>query len=412
MTKAVILAIGDEVLTGEVVNTNGAYLAKTLDEIGIEILYHHTIADDAKVLSESFLNAFEIADIIITSGGMGPTKDDLTKETISVSLETPMELNRDAKEQMEKFFLNRGIVMTDNNLAQCMVPAGSGILKNDFGTAPGIYWETEGKTIIMLPGPPRELEPMFENYVYSKLIEKTKKTFAVRYYMTSGVGESLIEHDLRAQIEENASFQYNTYLTQSGVMVKAIAKADSLKQAEQTAQIYEDQFKRIIGTYLYSMRSEEIWETVGIVLKANHITISAAESCTGGLFSAYMTKIPDISEVFRGGIVAYDNEIKVKMLGVSDATLQKHGAVSSQTAEEMATGIRERFCTDIGVGITGIAGPGGGTEEKPVGLVYICVNFKGQMKVTKNHFSGSREMVQKRSMLIAFQMLFELINSD
>ena len=177
MTKAVILAIGDEVLTGEVVNTNGAYLAKTLDEIGIEILYHHTIADDAKVLSESFLNAFEIADIIITSGGMGPTKDDLTKETISVSLETPMELNRDAKEQMEKFFLNRGIVMTDNNLAQCMVPAGSGILKNDFGTAPGIYWETEGKTIIMLPGPPRELEPMFENYVYSKLIEKTKKTF-------------------------------------------------------------------------------------------------------------------------------------------------------------------------------------------------------------------------------------------
>ncbi|MFA0816372.1 MAG: competence/damage-inducible protein A [Anaerofustis sp.] len=412
MTKAVILAVGDEVLTGEVVNTNGAYLSKSLDEIGIEILYQHVIADDAKVLSESFLNAFAIADIVITSGGMGPTKDDLTKETIAVSLETSMVLDPIAKQQMEELFKSRGYSMTDNNLSQCMLPLGSEALKNDNGTAPGIYWEIEGKVIIMLPGPPRELEPMFFNYTRERLLERTKKTFAEHYYMTCGFGESQMESELRSQIEETAAFRYNTYLTQSGVMVKAIAKAESWKQAHQIEAQYVDQFRRILGNSLYSERNEEIWVTAARYLMEQKITIASAESCTGGLFGAYLTKNPGISASYRGGVISYDNGIKEKILGVSHQTLSDYGAVSEQTAREMANGVRSRFATDIGVGITGIAGPGGETPEKPIGLVYICVNIKGVSAVTENHLIGNREMVQKRSMLKAFQMLCESLNSD
>ena len=284
------------------------------------------------------------------------------------------------------------------------------MLQNDHGTAPGVALNIDDKMIVMLPGPPRELIPMFTNYLKPELITKNHKIFFEKCYMTSGLGESSLEKALRENMIENDRYRINTYLTESGVMVKAIGQGASEEDALNQVLQNDRSVKEIIGSFLYSETKEEIWQSVGKKLKDAYITLSAAESCTGGLFSSYITRVSGISSVFRGGVVAYDNQIKERMLSVSANTLRLYGAVSKQTAEEMACGIAESFRTDCGIGITGIAGPDGGSEDKPVGLVYVCVKFKGEIVTKKNIFRGSREMIQKRSAICAFQMLNEFLN--
>lgn len=283
-------------------------------------------------------------------------------------------------------------------------------MQNDHGTAPGVALDIDDKLVIMLPGPPRELIPMFTNYLKPELIANNHKMFFEKCYMTSGVGESSLERALREKAIENDRYRINTYLTESGVMVKAIGQGASETDAILQVERNDGSVKEIIGPFLYSETKEEIWQSVGKKLKDAYITLSAAESCTGGLFSSYITRVSGISSVFKGGVIAYDNQIKERMLSVSDSTLRLYGAVSKQTAEEMARGITESFMTDCGIGITGVAGPDGGSEEKPVGLVYVCVKFKGEIITKENIFRGSREMIQKRSALSAFQILNEFLN--
>ncbi len=407
--KAVILAVGDEVLLGDVVNTNAAYLAKQLDGIGIEILYHLTVGDDAALLRKAFVKAFESADIVLTCGGLGPTKDDLTKDSIAEAMGLTLLLNEEIKAHITALFASRGFALTENNFNQCMMPQGSVPLVNTNGTAPGVYIETGEKIVAMMPGPPSELIPMFENELKPKIITKVKKAFSEKYYMTSGYGESMLEQKMRETVPESDSYTVNTYITQSGVMVKATGRGADEAAARQEIERRDAVLKSVLGESLYSEVNEELWHWISRTLIDRNITLSAAESCTGGLFASYMTKSAGISSVFRGGIIAYDNEIKINVLGVSASTLQAHGAVSEQTAREMALCVREKFSTDIGVGITGIAGPGGATEDKPVGLVYICVNFKGESKVARNIYGGNREMVQRRSALSAMNILREFL---
>lgn len=408
--KAVILSIGDEVLSGDVINTDGAYLSKQLGGIGIEILYHQILGDNADFLGAFFLQAYEKADIIITTGGLGPTKDDLTKETVAKILGLKLILNEQVKNHITSYFEKRHIAISQNSYTQCMMPQGSEPLANENGTAPGVYIEKDGKIVILLPGPPSELQPMFENFVRDRLMKKINKAFSEKYYMTSGIGEAMLEQMIRDQFPEQTDYSLNTYITQSGVMVKAIGWGSDEKSALKQIENQDVKLKQILAQFLYSEENEEIWQWTARRLKEQKITIAAAESCTGGLFCSYLTKVAGVSSVFKGGIVSYDNSIKMNILCVKKETLDQYGAVSSQTAVEMASGIRKKFDCDCGIGITGIAGPDGGTEEKPTGLVYICVNFKGEIKVVKNNFNGSREMVQRRSAVGAFNILREFLN--
>ncbi len=408
--KAVILSIGDEVLSGDVINTDGAYLSKQLSGIGIEILYHQILGDNADFLGAFFMQAYEKADIIITTGGLGPTKDDLTKETVAKTLGLKLILNDELKNHIIRYFEKRHMAVSENNYTQCMIPQGSEPLANENGTAPGVYIEKDGKIVILLPGPPNELQPMFENSVRNKLMKKINKSFSEKYYMTSGIGESMLEQKIREQFHQDPDYSLNTYISQSGVMVKAIGWGHDEKSAQRQIENNDTKLKEILVEFLYSEENEEIWQWTARQLIDKNITIAAAESCTGGLFCSYLTKAAGISSVFKGGVVSYDNSIKMNILGVKKETLQQYGAVSPQTAIEMASGIRNKFDCDCGVGITGIAGPDGGTEEKPTGLVYICVNFKGEIKVVKNNFNGSRETVQRRSAVGAFNILREFLN--
>ncbi len=341
---------------------------------------------------------------------MGPTEDDLTKQAISASLGLSLEFDEIVAEYVKAYLQQRNLTNHPFPSALCMMPKGSRMLQNDHGTAPGVVLDIEGKMVVMFPGPPRELIPMYTNYLKPELIDKNHKMFFEKCYMTSGVGESSLEKALREKAIENDRYRINTYLTESGVMVKAIGQGTSEEDALRKVMQNDQSVKEIIGPFLYSEIKEEIWQSVGRKLKETSITLSAAESCTGGLFSSYLTRVSGISSVFRGGVVAYDNQIKERILGVSNATLGQYGAVSKQTAEEMANGIAEYFESDCGIGITGIAGPDGGSEDKPVGLVYVCVKFKGEIVTRENIFRGSREMIQKRSALCAFQMLNEFLN--
>lgn len=411
--KAVILSVGDEVLSGDVINTNGAYLSKQLSGIGIEILYQQILGDNAGFLDAVFKQAYGQADVVITTGGLGPTKDDLTKETIARTLGLKLIMDESLKRNMTEYFekLHR-MPISENNYTQCMMPQGSEVLANQNGTAPGVYIEKEGKVIILFPGPPSELQPMFENSVKTRLLKKINKSFSEKYYMTSGIGESMLEAKIREQIPDGPDYTLNTYITQSGVMVKAFGWGSDEESAKLEIDKNDAVLKEILGESLYSEQKEEIWEWAARQLIDKNITLAAAESCTGGLFCSYLTKVAGISSVFKGGVVAYDNSIKMNILGVKEDTLQQFGAVSEQTAIEMAERICEKFNCDCGVGITGIAGPGGGTEEKPKGLVYVCVNFKGENKVVKNNFNGNREMLQRRSAICAFNILKEFIDID
>ena len=294
---------------------------------------------------------------------MGPTEDDLTKQAICESLGVSLVFNETVAMYVKSYLHERNLTNLSFPSALCMMPAGSKMLQNDHGTAPGVVLDIRDKIIAMLPGPPRELIPMYTNYLKPELTVKNHKMFFEKSYMTSGVGESSLEKALRENLIQNDQYRINTYLTESGVMVKAIGQGANEEEALQHVMQNDRSVKEVIGSFLYSETKEEIWESVGKKLKDACISLSAAESCTGGLFSSYLTRVSGISSIFRGGVVAYDNQIKERMLGVSDATLRSYGAVSKETAQEMARGIAESFDSDCGIGITGIAGPNGGSED-------------------------------------------------
>ncbi len=408
--KAFILAVGDEVLCGDVVNTNAAYLAKELDIIGIETAAHSAVPDDAAVVEAELKRALGFADLIITTGGLGPTKDDLTKEAVCEALGLAMVEDTELTCRMKEMFARRGMQCTPNNLKQCAVPAGSRILANANGTAPGIYAEKNGKTVIMLPGPPAELEPMFYGEALPLLAEKTEKKFAEKYYMTAGRGESILEQAFRDGGVTADDYSLNTYITKSGVMVKTVAHAADAAAAQALIEAKDARVRELLGDIIYSERKEELWEYIGRTLLEKHITFAAAESCTGGLVTELLTSVAGISDVLVGSCVCYTNAVKMKTVGVKKETLDEYTAVSRQTALEMSRGISESYGSDIGLGITGLAGPGGGTPNIPVGRVYISVSFRGKNSVYEFTYGGSRARVRARAAADALLILKKVLD--
>ena len=375
--KTAILSVGTEILMGQIVNTNAVYLSQELNALGFDVMYHHTVGDNTERLKETMDLLYHDCDLIITTGGLGPTQDDLTKETVCEYMEDEMVLDEASLEALKTAFKQYRSKMTENNLKQAYFPSRAVIFSNPHGTAPGFAIENKGKYAICMPGPPREMKEMFAGHVRPYLEDKTDGKIVYKLVRTMGIGESQLETELLDLIDGQTDPTLATYAKEGESYVRVASKRASREEAEQAVEEMIGKVRDRIGQYIYSEDNEDLWTVTGRMLMEKGLTLSAAESCTGGLFAKTMTDIPGISEIFDRSLVTYSNEAKMQELGVSAETLEKYGAVSSETAIEMAEGLFRVTGSDICISVTGIAGPGGGTEEKPVGLSYIAMHLKG-----------------------------------
>ncbi|MGL5617009.1 MAG: competence/damage-inducible protein A [Sarcina sp.] len=418
--KAEIIAVGTELLLGDIVNTNARFLARELANLGVDVYHQAVVGDNEKRLLEEFERAFENCELVITSGGLGPTEDDLTKETAAKYLNKNLEVDNKSLEDLENYFKKINKPITDNNKKQCYFPKDSIILENPNGTAPGCIMiekvkkenGTEGEKIIaVLPGPPRELEPMFLNHVVPFLQERSSSMLKSKVLRIFGVGESTVETKVKDLIKGQSNPTIAPYVKNVEAILRITAKGNDEESCDKLIEPVEKEIRKRLGDAVYAEGETTLEDVLGKILIEKKLTIATAESCTGGLLAGALINYPGISEVFLEGAVTYSNEAKMKRLGVKAETLEKFGAVSEETAKEMAEGIAKVAEAKIGVSTTGIAGPGGGTEEKPVGLVYIAVSFKGETTVKKFNFAGDRERVRLQSVLNGLFMILTAVNN-
>lgn len=402
---AEILAVGTELLMGQIVNTNAQYIANKLPDVGVSVYYQSVVGDNPERLKESLNTALLHSDIVILTGGLGPTKDDLTKETVSEVLNKKLVLNEESFEIMKAFFKTMNRNMTENNKKQAYLPEGSIIVKNSNGTAPGCIIEADEKIVIMLPGPPKEMKPMFDETVMPYLEAKSKYRLESKYIRIFGIGESAMEDMLIDLVENQSNPTIAPYAKEGEVTLRITAKYDNEENQDDIISPVVEEIQRRLGDAVYSVENMGLDELTAKLLMDNNITISIAESCTGGLLSARLTDIPGISKVYKGGIVTYSNEAKSKYLGVKNDTLERFGAVSRETAIEMAEGMRNSSGTDIAVSVTGIAGPGGETPDKPVGLVYVALADKENIYCRRLMLWGDRYKIRYITTLNAFDMI-------
>ena len=380
---AEIICIGTEILLGDIINTNGAFLSKELASLGIDMYHQSVVGDNAGRLKDSLILALSRSDVVLTTGGLGPTCDDLTKKTIADYFGLGLVLHEPSVTKMEELFKRREWPMTPNNMLQALVPEGSTVFLNDNGLAPGIAVEKDGKTVIMMPGPPSEMQPMFSERISPYLQQKTGGVIRSKTLYIFGMGESSVEDTLRDLMVSSTNPTVAPYAKQGEVEVRVSAKAAGEREAQALIDPVVAQIRQTLGDVVYGVDVGSMQNALVLALKEKGLVAATAESCTGGLVSAAITGIPGASDVFAGGVCTYTNELKMKLLGVSEQTLQEKGAVSPETARQMAEGIRKVTDADIGVGITGIAGPDGGSAEKPVGLVYIAVSSDKHSEVKK-----------------------------
>lgn len=405
---AEIICVGTELLLGNIVNTNAAFLSEKLAYLGINCYFQTVVGDNRDRLLSVINTALSRADILIFSGGLGPTEDDLTKETVAEALGKKLIRNKKAEQEIADYFALRGRIPTDNNWKQADVIEGCEILYNKNGTAPGIFVSEGEKTVILLPGPPLELKSMFTDSVMPKLQQKCGQVFYSQTVKIVGPGESSVETQILDMLDTQDNPTIAPYAKTGEVHLRVTARAKDEKEArEKTAPVVEELYRRF-GNAVYTTDADETLEmALTKLLMKKKYTMTTAESCTGGMIAARMVNAPGVSAVLKSGFITYANEAKEEMLGVSHDTLEKFGAVSRETAEEMAEGAVKAAHTDAAVAVTGIAGPDGGTKEKPVGLVYIGVNVRGNVEVREYHFSGSRQKIRESVTAAALTFLRE-----
>lgn len=411
--KAEIITVGTEILLGDILNTNCRYLSRELAAMGIEMYYQITVGDNEERLLKTLKESLNRSDIVICTGGLGPTEDDITKEVCAKYFGYELELHKPSLDAMIERFKHMNRVLTKNNEKQAYFPKEAYILKNDNGTAPGCIMEKEGKMIVVLPGPPREMESMFENYVKPYLSKLTDDVIESEVLRIIGVGESKVENDILDIIDSQTNPTIATYAKGYECTLRITAKAKSVEEAKELIKPMSDEMKRRFGQSLYATGETSIEEVVAKMLVENNLKIAVAESCTGGMVSASLINYPGISSVFMEGCVTYSNEAKMKSLGVKKETLDVYGAVSDNCAKEMASGVAARYNTNVGIATTGIAGPGGGTDEKPVGLVYFGIYINGKVISKKYVFNGDRQGVRERATrTILNDLRLELLNME
>ena len=409
--RAEIITVGTEILLGDIVNTNSQFLAKELANLGVEVYYQGTVGDNEDRLLESLEESLHRSDMVITTGGLGPTKDDLTKETAAKLFNQELVFHEESWCEIEAYFNKLGKVPTENNKKQAYFPKEAIVLKNNNGTAPGAILKKDNKTVIVLPGPPREMKPMFEESVKPYLQYLTDDILVSKTLRFYGIGESSLEDAIIDIINEQSNPTVAPYAKDTEVTLRITAKAISEEVAMDLINPVIDKIEDRVGQYIYSQGESTLEDTVAEMLVNKNLTISVAESCTGGMVSSNLINYPGISSVFMEGCITYSNEAKMKSLGVKKETLDKFGAVSEETAREMAEGIARRYNTNIGISTTGIAGPEGGTKEKPVGLVYFGIYINGKTIVKRYIFNGSRQQVRLRATkTILNDLRLELIN--
>ena len=380
--NAEIIAVGTEILLGDITNTHARYLARELAALGINLLHQSVVGDNGKRLSAALEEALERSDLVILTGGLGPTNDDLTKETVCRVMGVELMPDEEALTRMEAYFSRTGREMPQNNKKQALVPADSTVFYNDYGTAPGAAVEKDGKCVIMLPGPPRELIPMFEGKVRPFLKKYSDGVIASHTLMATGIGESAVAEKLGGLLE-STSPTAALYAKDGEVQIRVTAKAKNKAEAEQAAAPMIGEIRRRLGDFVYGMDVPNLHSVVVGLLREQKLMIATAESCTGGMLSQRLTEISGASEVFEFGVASYSNRIKEKALGIPREILERCGAVSSEVAMLMAAGAQREGGADIGVGITGIAGPGGGTPDTPVGRVFVAVTYHHKYWVEK-----------------------------
>lgn len=403
--RAELLSVGTELLLGDIVNTNAQYIAKELASIGINVFYQTVVGDNPERLKSAYKIAVDRADIVITTGGLGPTKDDLTKEVAAEYFHRKLVLDEKSLDEIMNFFKKTNRIPSENNKKQAYFPEGSKIIENPNGTAPGCIIEENNKIVILMPGPPREMKPMLDNSIIPYLKNFQKGILVSKVLRINGLGESRVDSML-GDILDRQNPTVAPYAKNNEVHLRITARANTKEEALKLIEPTEKEIRSILGDInVYGINGETLEAVASKMLIHNKMTISTAESCTGGFVAGTLINYPGISEVFLEGAVTYSNEAKMKRLGVKEETLNKFGAVSSQCAAEMAEGIAKNAGTDVGISTTGIAGPGGGTEDKPVGLVYMGVYIKGKVITNKVVFSGDRAKVRESATYTVIDML-------
>lgn len=382
MSVCEILSVGTEILLGDILNTNSRYLSLELARLGISVLRHTTVGDNHERLAAALKTALERSDIVIATGGLGPTVDDITRDVCCEVMGFEMELCDEIAAKIRSYFESKGIGMPESNLRQAYVPVGGTVFENHHGTAPGLGLKKNGKCVVMLPGPPYEMAPMYHESVVPYLAEYADGAIVSHTVRTMGIGESAMA-EIVADMLENENPTVAPYAKKGEALLRVTAKADTAHEAEKLCKPVIDEIKSRLGGYVYGIDSESIEQKVVELLKENNLTLATAESCTAGYIPKRITDIPGASSVFEYGAITYSNDVKQKVLGVKAETLAAYGAVSEQTAAEMAAGIRRVSGADIGIAVTGIAGPGNDGTDKPVGLCFIAINAEGYEKCEK-----------------------------
>ena len=405
MKKVEVLSIGTELLMGQIANTNAQYISKRMPEIGMGVFYHSVVGDNPERLKDALSISLSRSDVVITTGGLGPTQDDLTKETIADYFGLKMVLDKKSEEAIREYFKKTGKTMSGNNLRQAYFPENSVILENDWGTAPACLLMHSGKIVIMLPGPPRELIPIFDKYVLPALQNISEKPLKSRFLRVIGVGESLVEEKLFDLVDNQTNPTIATYAKDGIVSIRITAHQEDAITADSLLDEIQEKIVDILGENIYSDCDEEIESTVVELLKNNNLMFSCVESCTGGLLAEKITSVPGASKVFTGGCVTYTNQAKINFVNVSQETLSMYSAVSKQTAMEMVEGIQSISGADVAVSITGYAGPKSEESDEPVGLVYIGIITPKKKDVFEYHFNGNRDRIRTLTVVKALDLI-------
>ncbi len=405
-----IICVGTELLLGNIINTNAAFLAEECAKLGLSCYYQTVVGDNRERLRDTISVALKRSEIVLLSGGLGPTKDDLTKETVAEVLGCGLAEDTASRQMIADYFAMRGIVPTENNWKQALIPVGAKAIVNRNGTAPGILAEKDGKHIILMPGPPGELRPMFTESVAPYLRSLDSEVIESVTVKVVGIGESTAETMVEDLLENQTNPTLAPYAKTGEVHFRITAKADCENNAKALIAPMAEELEKRFGTKIYTMDDSVTLEmAVAELLAKRGFTMTAAESCTGGLLAARMINVPGVSGVFKAGFVTYANEAKQKLIGVCQETLELYGAVSRETAKEMALGAAREAGADVAVSITGIAGPDGGTAQKPVGLVYIGCFVAGQLEVREYHFSGNRMKIRENTVAAALVQLRNML---
>jgi nicotinamide-nucleotide amidase len=406
MSTASIVSIGNELLIGHTTDTNAAFICQQLLSIGVSVVSVYTVGDDIGQIVLALKRATDDADIVVATGGLGPTDDDLTRQAFAELLDAKLQLDSTLLETIRQFFAKRGLQMPEKNAIQAHIPAGAQPIENPIGTAPGICARFQQKILFALPGVPVEMKQMFEASVLPRLKQQGGKGFTVvRKIRCFGAGESVIAEKLGNLMGRQRNPLINSTVDSGVITLHVVADAKTKRQAEQLTKKDIEHLKSLLGDLIFGTDDQTLPEVVGGLLTQKHKTIAIAESCTGGLLAKLLTDIPGSSAYFTHGWITYSDKAKTEQLGIAPRAIEKNGAVSEQVASAMALAAQQKARSDFAIAITGIAGPTGGTEQKPVGLVYISVSSDNNCQTKRFLFSHTRDIIRHRAALTALNML-------